>query len=104
MNCTPLVTDLSLVEPDTDLASIENLKTAKHSAACNTQHCIFIPAIMHTRGTIGMKAEFLIRTLSKAIPPFHQKAFSRNLNHAIQVAAAKGRADSLVAAADRLRW
>jgi hypothetical protein len=99
-----IVTDLSLVEPDTDLASIENLKTAKHSAACNTQHCIFIPAIMHTRGTIGMKAEFLIRTLSKAIPPFHQKAFSRNLNHAIQVAAAKGRADSLVAAADRLRW
>jgi hypothetical protein len=51
-----------------------------------------------------MKAEFLIRTLSKAIPPFHEKAFPRNLNHAIQVAAAKGRADSLVAAAGRLRF
>ena len=99
-----IVTDLSLVEPDTDLTSVEAAKTAKHGAACNAQHCIFIPAIMHTRGTIGTKAELLIRTLSKSIPPFHQKAFSRNLSHAIQVAAAKGRADTLAAAADRLRW
>lgn len=99
-----IVTDVSLLESSADLAHAETAKTTKHAEACNAQHCLFIPAVMHTRGTLGMKAESLIRTLAKAVLPAQQRSFTRHLRHAVQVAAAKGRADSLLDAAARNRW
>jgi hypothetical protein len=99
-----IVTDVSLIKSDDNLEGEEKAKTEKHTAAVQKHNCIFIPFIMHTRGTLGCKAETFIRTLAKSVQPHYQKVFSRTINHSAQVAAAKGRADALIAAVDRLRW
>jgi hypothetical protein len=99
-----IVTDVSLIKSDGNLEGEEKAKTEKHTAAVQKHNCIFIPFIMHTRGTLGCKAETFIRTLAKSVQPHYQKVFSRTINHSAQVAAAKGRADALIAAVDRLRW
>jgi hypothetical protein len=99
-----VVTDVSLIKSDGNLEGEEKAKTEKHTAAVQKHNCIFIPFIMHTRGTLGCKAETFIRTLAKSVQPHYQKVFSRTINRSAQVAAAKGRADALIAAVDRLRW
>ena len=59
---------------------------------------------MHTRGTLSQEAERFIRTITKAAQPFQQWSFARHLHHAVAVAAARGRADTIMVAADRHKW
>ena len=90
-----IVTDVTLVHYEEDMQHIEKKKTKIHSDAVNKGHGIFIPFVMHTRGTLGTKAENYIRSLAKAVQPCYQVAFARDVKHAISVAAAKGRAHAL---------
>jgi len=99
-----IVTDVHMLEPQACLQQGEKDKNEKHAAACAKLQCIFIPMVMHTGGTLGRKAESLITTLAKSIQPHLQQSFSRALKHAISVAAAKGRANSITSAVNRLVW
>ena len=56
--------------------------------------------VMATRGTLGPKAEKLINALTNAVQPFLKAGFKRHLRHVV-ANAAKGRSDSLAAAARR---
>jgi hypothetical protein len=100
----PLATDVTLIASDGDLSTAEKLKSDHHRDACSKQHTIFKPMAMHTRGTIGTQGENLIRDLAKFVLPCQQKDFVRSMHHTIATAAAKGRADSLAAAVDRMMW
>jgi hypothetical protein len=99
-----IVTDVTLIDQESDLTAAENEKKEKHSSACGKQNSLFISFAMYTRGTLGIQAEAFIRTLSRYVQPFQQRTFARTLSHAVETAAAKGRADTLMAAADRLMW
>lgn len=99
-----LVTDVTLIKSVDQFELEEKDKTKTHSTAVGKQSCIFIPFVMCTRGTISSKAELYINTLSKAVLPSLQHHFKRDLRHSISTAAAKGRATSLMMAADKSRW
>jgi hypothetical protein len=72
-----IVTDVSLIKSDGNLEGEEKAKTEKLTAAVQKHNCISIPFIMHTRGTLGCKAETFIRTLAKSVQPHYQKVFPR---------------------------
>ena len=99
-----VVTDVTLVATDADLNAHEQLKKDTHSEACSKMQCIFIPFAMHTRGTLGTKAEEYIRTICKTVQHSQQTSMNRELHHVTSTAAAKGRAMAILAAADRVRW
>ena len=100
----PLVTDVTLVASHVSLELTEKDKISTHNEACSKSHSIFKPLAMHTHGTMGKQGTSLIRDLSKYVLPCQQKQFSRSMRHTIAVAAAKGRAESVQAAIDRLWW
>ena len=99
-----VVTDVTLVATDADLAKHEQQKKDTHAEACSKMQCIFIPFAMHTRGTLGTKAEDYIRTICKTVQHSQQSAMHRDMHHVTSTAAAKGRAMAILAAADRVRW
>ena len=94
-------TDLTLVDETVSLEEAEKHKTAIHKDACAKQSSIFIPFAMHTRGTTGPQAEKFMRTIAKALMPSLQQQFIRELRHSVAIAAAKGRSNAIIAAADR---
>lgn len=98
------VTDFSLVKSDANLQDEEKSKVDAHAAAVNKMGAIFIPFIMHTRGTFGTKAEEFIRTITKAIQPSLQQGFFRELRQTVASVTAQGRALSILAARDRYGW
>jgi hypothetical protein len=79
-------------------------KVSSHKEATRAAGCAFFSFVMSTRGTLGPQAEKFIYTVSKAVQPFQQKGFNRHIHHAVATAAARGRADAIMAAAQRLRW
>jgi hypothetical protein len=99
-----LVTDVQLLHTDADLTDGEKEKCAKHAPAATKQHCMFIPFVMHTRGTLGNKAEQYINTVIKSIQPFQHHTAKHTMRHAVSIAAAKGRANAIMAAVDQGRW
>lgn len=99
-----LVTDITLIHSQADLQSAEKLKTEKHSSACAKLNCVFIPFAMHTRGTLGPRAEDFIRQMAKVVIPSSSQSFIREVRHAVSVAAAAGRANSILSAVDRAMW
>ena len=98
------VTDVSLVDEEVNLKAIEEEKIKIHQKAINKQNAIFVPLVMHTRGTIGSKGETFIRTICKAVLPVFQRALHRELHHCIAIEAAKGRADAVMAASQKAKW
>ena len=98
--------DVSLVSTfpvkDTILAK-EDEKKKIHNGAVKALNCVFFPFVMASRGTIGPEAEKFIRHAAKGLQPHLQHRFKRVILHAVATAAAKGRADSLAAAAARQR-
>ena len=98
-----LATDITLVEQEQDLLHSERVKNDTHAKACSTVNCIFIPFAMYTRGTTGTAAERLLRHILKAIEPSLHAAFMKEAVHAVSVAAARGRANALLSAAERRR-
>jgi hypothetical protein len=99
-----IVTDVSLISHDYELAETESKKTKTHTEACAARQSSFIPFVMHTRGTLGQCAERYIRSLAKSVIPAHASSFGREMRHAVSSAAAKGRAHALQSAAAKLRW
>ena len=99
-----LVTDVTLIATNADMQQAEVDKRNTHFDACSKANCVFIPFAMHTRGTLGVKAEEFIRQSSKAVQPSHQKAFIRDLRQATSTAAAIGRSSAIMAAAERVVW
>jgi hypothetical protein len=99
-----IVTDVTMIHSASDITTAEKQKTEKHSAACAKLNCVFLPFAMHTRGTIGPRAEDFIRQLAKAVIPSASSAFIREVRHSVSVAAAKGRANSILSAVDRSLW
>jgi hypothetical protein len=99
-----IATDLTLVAPERILSECEKQKNDIHAKVCAKHNTIFIPLAMHTLGTLGTKAEYLIQQLSKAVIPALQFTCARNLKHSIAIAAARGRADAIINAADRRVW
>lgn len=98
--------DVSLVSTFPSQEAIlkkEEEKKKIHSSAVKALSCIFFPFVMASRGTIGPEAEKFIRHIAKGLQPHLQHRFKRVLIHAVANAAAKGRADSLAAAAARQR-
>ena len=98
------VTDVSLVDEEVNLKTIEDEKIKIHQKTINKQNGLFIPLVMHTRGTIGLKGEQFIRMTCKAVLPVFQKALHRELHHCIAIEAAKGRADAVMAASQKAKW
>jgi hypothetical protein len=102
-----LVTDFSMTSrfPAQDhIATIEKHKKQHHHQPVANEGCVFIPAVMATRGLLGSEAERFIKTLSKALPDYSQRYFVRDIRHRIATAAAIGRARSLRGACDRNLW
>ena len=79
-------------------------KKTAHTTAVEANNARFFPFVLATRGLLGVEAENLIRTLSRAVQPFQQATFSRRLHHAVAVAAAKGRSDTLAATMRARMW
>lgn len=99
-----IATDLTMIHSEANIADAEKEKSTKHQKACEAANTIFYPLVMKTRGTIGPKGEHFIRATAKFVQPMLQKDFSRQLHHAISTAAARGRADTIYMAVDRMRW
>jgi ribonuclease HI len=102
--------DVSLVSSTVDSPIVEDIKHAErekkeaHRTAVEASNARFFPFVMATRGLLGVDAESLIRTLARAVQPFQQTTFSRRLHHAVAVAAAKGRSDTLAATMRARMW
>jgi len=92
------------VDEEVNLKTIEDEKIKIHQKTINKQNGLFIPLVMHTRGTIGLKGEQFIRMTCKAVLPVFQKALHRELHHCIAIEAAKGRADAVMAASQKAKW
>lgn len=99
-----LVTDVSLISHDYDISESEAKKNKTHNEACAARQSVFIPFVMHTRGTLGTCAERYIRSLTKSVIPAHAISFGREMRHAVSSAAARGRAQAVQSAAAKLRW
>ena len=99
-----VVTDVTMVHEDCDLQTEERKKSEKHSEAAAKEHCVFVPFAMFTRGTKGPKATHFIKLISRGIQPHLQREFFKSMAHTIATAAARGRAESIYAAAHRLQW
>ena len=82
---------------------IEKEKAELHAHAVQATDCIFYPFVMATRGFIGKRALDLIGTAKRALMPYQQRYFVRQLHHAVATAAATGRSDAVVLAVSRLR-
>ena len=99
-----VVTDLSMIADEYNLEQQELKKDKSHLEACAKQQAIFIPLVMHTKGTIGQKGEKLINSITKAVIPAQAMAFKKEMHHTIAVAAAKGRSQAILAAVNRWEW
>ena len=99
-----LVTDVSLIADEYSLEEAEAKKQKAHTDPCAKLHAIFVPFVMHTKGTLGTKAERFIKDLMKAIPPCQTNSFNRDIHHAVATAAARGRSQTIQAVAARIRW
>jgi len=98
------VSATSLYPVQEHIERISKEKFDNHKEATRAAGCVFFPFVMATRGTLGASAENFINSISKAVQPFQQKGFSKQMHHAVATAAARGRADALMAAAQRQRW
>ena len=102
-----LATDVSLVStmpaPEA-ISKKEKEKDTIHKDAVAQGGAIFVPFVMATRGLLGEKGEQFMRQLAHAVQPAMHRAFIRLLRHAVSVAAARGRADALLTAAQQHRW
>lgn len=87
-----------------DIKSVEKEKQQAHKVAVENSNGRFFPFVMATRGLLGIDATNLIRTLAGAIQPYQQLTFRRRLLHAVAVAAAKGRSDTLAATLRQQMW
>ncbi|MCP4902186.1 MAG: hypothetical protein GY906_34905 [bacterium] len=99
-----LAIDVSLVSTFPAASAIEEAEKRKstcHDEAVAEINARFFAFVMATRGTLGPKAEKLINALTNAVQPFLKAGFKRHLRHVVANAAAKGRSDSLAAAARR---
>jgi ribonuclease HI len=107
---SPVAIDVSLVSShldssiEDDIKHVEREKKTAHTTAVEANNARFFPFVLATRGLLGVEAENLIRTLSRAVQPFQQATFSRRLHHAVAVAAAKGRSDTLAATMRARMW
>ena len=101
-----LATDVSMTSRypcDEHIQRIEKEKINHHTTPVEANGCLFRPFVMATRGTLGKRAEELIRTLAGALMPFERRYFVRQLHHAVSTAAARGRADAVSLAVRRHR-
>lgn len=96
-----IAADVTMIHSAGSLAEAEKAKMKKHSEASGNANAIFYPIALHTRGTLGPKAEAFIKATARAMAPHQQYAFMRRMKHSISTAAARGRADTLNSAAER---
>ena len=87
-----------------DIKSVEKEKQQAHKVAVENSNGRFFPFVMATRGLLGTDATNLIQTLAGAIQPYQKLTFRRRLLHAVAVAAAKGRSDTLAATLRQQMW
>ena len=107
---SPIAIDVSLVAGNANSDIVDDIKHAEkekqdaHKVAVENSNCRFFPFVMATRGLLGTDATNFIGTIKRAVQPYQQATFSRRLHHAVAVAAAKGRSDTLAATLRQHMW
>jgi hypothetical protein len=103
-----IATDVTIVYPSSDGVSIAARQAAiekerKHGDAVRAVGHEFVPFAMEVTGVMDNSAEELIRRLGRGLPPNLRQNFYSDMNHAVQVAVARGRANAINSAIAKQR-
>jgi len=102
----PLATDITVVSPqyivDQAASVAATMKVKKHRAACEKMGHLFEPFPLEIQGHMNQCCDRVIAHLQRSMAPMYRLQFRRDVNNAVSVALARGRAQAVRSAIARV--